>query len=100
MKKNNEIVSLNIVPYELQSELTMDERLEKLTSVELKKLKAGSNVCPKVTTCISMCERDCVANCDMLCEWDGCPYDDPGGWICPCDQGYGEDQCVTMGGRT
>lgn len=86
MKRSNEIVSLNAVPVELQEDLTLDERLDKLTSKELQSLNGGSNVCPK--NCPNDYCRDCNAYCDTNCEWHDCPYE--AGWI----------PCAIMGGQT
>lgn len=100
MERNEEIVSLNAVRFEQKEDMTLDERLERLTSEELKGMSAGSNSCSTkcAVDCSGNCSRDCPNNCDTNCEWHDCPYNDPGGWICPCD-GF-VDYCDVMNGWT
>ncbi|WP_455588935.1 hypothetical protein [Bacteroides rodentium] len=47
--------------------------------------------------CNLRCDRECDAECVGHCEWFGCFYDHPGGWLDPCGE---FDNCVTMGDRT
>lgn len=47
--------------------------------------------------CNLRCDRECDAECVGHCEWFGCFYDHPGGWLGSCGE---FDNCVTMGDRT
>lgn len=100
MKRNEEIVSLNVVHFEQKEEMSLSERLEKLTSVAMKKVVAGGDStcptnCPSKQGCGSECVTECVGRCDMF----GCSYDHPGGWVDPCGS-FGDcmimDDCMTM----
>ena len=98
MKRNKEIVSLNVVHFEQKDEMDLNERLERLTNVAMKSVVAGGDpTCPAKCFTMQGCDRECDAECVGHCEWFGCFYDHPGGWLDPCGE---FDNCVTMGDRT
>ncbi|WP_455607719.1 hypothetical protein [Bacteroides rodentium] len=84
MKRNEEIVSLNVVHFEQKEEMDLNERLERLTNEAMKSVVAGGDpTCPAKCLTMQGCDRECDNNCDFNCACDGF-----------------EDYCTTMGGLT
>lgn len=89
MKRNEEIVSLNVVHFEQKEEMNLSERLERLTSVAMKKVVAGGDsTCPAKCLTMQSCGRECDNNCDFYCSCDG--------WSDPCPDECWSESCITM----
>ena len=52
MKKSKEMISLNVIPFELESEMPLDEMIERLNMLEQNNLVGGA--CAKNTTALLM----------------------------------------------
>lgn len=91
MKTKNEIVSLTTVKVESLEGMTLNERLEKLTSKEMRFTVAGTEGCEWMD----------YMGCEFMCDGVNiyyCPKDEPRP-SCPCHIECGmecyEDLCVT-----
>lgn len=78
MKKDEEMISLNFTKNEFDEEMSLDERLQRLKTNELKSIKAGA-ICQKdacwgmaCIECNDRCEDNyCEFECSMECYLDG-----------------------------
>ena len=77
MKKSKEMISLNVIPFELESEMPLDEMIERLNMLEQNNLVGGA--CAKNTPCSPNCPTDDICwrdPCEVFCECNGldsCP---------------------------
>lgn len=83
MKKDEEMISLNFTKNEFDEEMSLDERLQRLKTNELKSIKAGA-ICQKdacwgmaCIECNDRCEDNYCEHCDDCWDcWDyGCESD-------------------------
>ena len=81
MKKNVEMISLNLGSMNFEEKMDLDEVLERLNPIELESVKAGACSpncgCYRMTSCSTRCDADCIPLCnseqcyEMSCSWDG-----------------------------
>ena len=71
------MISLNVIPFELESEMPLDEMIERLNMLEQNNLVGGA--CAKNTPCSPNCPTDDICwrdPCEVFCECNGldsCP---------------------------